>query len=180
MTASQFFIQSPRLHCPPFKQIKQWKKMMIATGAKRLWIAAFLFIQMEWQWIWSQMRAFTVRMFEMFHTFVCACVWFERVFGFPLFQTVCFHFVVHPHLFIYKQKPWQHVSPDMFSWLHLSPSKLNGVIFAFREKKRRKSEKTYMTVRLPAESVASVQWGQLCNQKHKATVSDGMQMIRSS
>lgn len=35
------------------------EKMMTATGAKRLWIAAFLFIQREWQWIWSQMRAFT-------------------------------------------------------------------------------------------------------------------------
>ncbi len=129
----------------------------------------------EWQRIWSQMRAFTVRMFDMFHTFVCVCVWFKHCFRLFVF-TLSY---IPTRLFTNRNHGNMSVlicSPDS----NLSPSKLIGVIFAFREKKRRKSEKTYMTVRLPAESVASVQWGQLCNQKHKATVSDGMQMIRSS
>ncbi len=107
--------------------------------------------------------------------FTHLCVWFKHCFRLFVF-TLSY---IPTRLFTNRNHGNMSVlicSPDS----NLSPSKLIGVIFAFREKKRRKSEKTYMTVRLPAESVASVQWGQLCNQKHKATVSDGMQMIRSS
>lgn len=166
MTASQFFIQSPCLHCPPFKQIKQWRKKLglplEPKDCESQRSCSFRGNDNGFEVRWERLLCVCLRRF----THLCTCVC--DLSGFPLFQTVCFHFVVHPHPFIYKQKPWQHVSPDMFSWLHLSPSKLDGVIFAFREKKRRKSEKTYMTVRLPAENVASVQWGQLCNHKQQS------------
>lgn len=121
---------------------------------------------------WSQMRAFKVRMLEMFHTFVC-------VFGFPLFQTVFTLSYIPTHLFTNRNHGNMSVlicSPDSIchhqsltlSSLHLE-RKRDG------NQRRRTQQWGFQQKTLHQSNGAS------CVIKNsKATVGDGMQMICSS
>lgn len=153
------------------------KKCIIATGAKRLWITAFLFIQREWQWI-CRLMFVCLRCYR--RLCVCMCAYLNtslvshcfRLFVFTLsyIPTRLFTNRNHGNMSVLICSPDSicHHQSSTASSLHLE-RKRDG------NQRRRTWQWGFQLKMLHQSNGAS------CVIKNsKATVGDGMQMICSN